>query len=96
MIGKGIRHIRKARKYSQKHLAKKVGININHFSRIENDVVNPKHKTILKIAKALDVHVVMLYWFGVEKNEAKNSDLFEILKPDIDDTFIKIFCKRHF
>ena len=54
-IGRGVRAKRVARFWTQKQLAREAGISQKALSKIENDEVEPRFSTIIRLAKALGV-----------------------------------------
>jgi HTH-type transcriptional regulator, competence development regulator len=57
-FGQRLRELRRAKNFSQRALAKKVGINYTYLSKIENERLDfsdyPSERLILRLAKALD------------------------------------------
>lgn len=56
-IGYKIRILRQNSKLTQEKLAEKTDLSQQHISRIENGTVEPKYKTIYKLAYALNISV---------------------------------------
>ncbi len=83
MIGKGIRIIRNKKGLTLKQFAKLVDRSPNTISRIENSSINPSVPLLSKIAEVLEIHVVILFWLGVEEGEIRDKDLYHILRPTI-------------
>ncbi len=54
-FGKAVRRIRKGKKISMQQLAHQADIELSQIYRIETGKINPTLKTILIIARALDV-----------------------------------------
>jgi len=54
-LGKRVRELRTARKWSQERLAEESNIHENHVRRIEAGTANPSYLVLLRIARALDV-----------------------------------------
>jgi len=71
MVGKNIKTIRKAKKWTQAQLAEKVGVEPVSIARIETGLNFPKEETLASIAKALDVNVADL--FAVKESDKKNT-----------------------
>lgn len=61
IVGKNIKKIRKAKKWTQAELAEKVGIEPVSIARIETGLNFPKEENISLIAKALNVEVSDLF-----------------------------------
>jgi putative transcriptional regulator len=59
-IGKNISTIRRKKGLTQLDLASACGMETNSLGRIENGRTNPTVKTLLKLAKALDVKLTEL------------------------------------
>jgi transcriptional regulator with XRE-family HTH domain len=57
MIGTQLRHLRKARKMTQKQLAEKLNVAKSTISQYENNVNEPDLKTVVKLAELFDVTV---------------------------------------
>lgn len=55
IIGDNIRRIREEKRLSQKELAAAIGVAPTQYSRVETGKVMPALKTLIKIAKTLDV-----------------------------------------
>lgn len=58
--GQLIREARKKAGMTQIELAQKLGIPFQSVSQWERDLRNPKHETLKRIAKALNVHILSL------------------------------------
>jgi len=54
-IGRSVRAKRVARFWTQNQLAREAGISQKALSKIENDEVEPRFSTIIRLAKALGV-----------------------------------------
>lgn len=54
-IGKNLRRVREDRLMTQQELAEAANLNLSTIMRIENDRVEPRFRTIRKLAKALEV-----------------------------------------
>ena len=54
-IGKNIKSAREKTKYTQAELAKKIGINVNYYARIERGEHIPSFKVLESIAKILKI-----------------------------------------
>lgn len=72
IIGKNIKKIRKARKWTQAQLAEKVGIEPVSIARIETGLNFPKEENLIAIAKTLDVDVSDLF---VDRTPDKKSTI---------------------
>jgi transcriptional regulator with XRE-family HTH domain len=59
-IGRNLRRLREDRLLTQAELAEHAGIALSSLVRIENDQVDPRFKSIRKLAHALDVHPLEL------------------------------------
>lgn len=67
LLGKKIKELRKARKYTQEQLAEKVGIGTPNISYFETGKFSPSIETLQKIADVLNVEVYELYMFQALK-----------------------------
>ena len=61
MIGERIKKARKIRGISQEELADAVEMHVNTIARWERGELNPKGKSLEKVAQALDVPIAALY-----------------------------------
>src|SRR4030042_5940062 len=78
-FGQRLRQLRKAKRMSQRELAKKVGINFTYLSKLETGVMPcPRGKVILALAKALDTDPEEL--FGLARKIP--SDIIEQLNTE--------------
>lgn len=55
-VGKNIKLVRKSEKISQEKLAEKIGVSRNYIGMIERGEINVPTKTLIILAKALNVH----------------------------------------
>lgn len=60
VIGTNIRTVREQKQLSQKELAAAIGVAATQYSRVETGKVIPSVKTLIKIAKVLDVPLEVL------------------------------------
>lgn len=60
-IGRRIRRLRKARRWTQARLAEEAGLAAKTISKIETETTTPHPRTINKIAYAFDMHPRELY-----------------------------------
>ncbi len=72
VVGKNIKTIRKAKKWTQAQLAEKVGLEPVSIARIETGLNFPKEENLTSIAKALNVSVSDLF---VAKETDKRSTI---------------------
>jgi transcriptional regulator with XRE-family HTH domain len=56
-IGKNIKETREKTDYTQEEIAKKVGVHVNYFARIERGEARPSLKVLEKIAKVLKMEL---------------------------------------
>ena len=61
VVGKNIKTIRKAKKWTQAQLAEKVGVEPVSIARIETGLNFPKEENLISIAEALNVSVADLF-----------------------------------
>lgn len=62
-IGKKIKYLREQAHLTQEKLAEKCGISLDYLGKIEVSINKPGLKTLIKISKALNVHIKMLFDF---------------------------------
>ena len=62
-IGEKIRHFREMKNLDQKHMAKAVGINQGHYSRIEKGLTDIKFSILEKIVEELEIKLQDLITF---------------------------------
>ena len=67
-LGEKIRGLRKEKGWSQAELGDKVGIPGQHISRYETGKIRPRQKTLISIAKALEVPVEVLEELAAQKD----------------------------
>lgn len=56
-LGKKIKELRKAKGYTQQHLAELADIDDKHLSKIENGVHLPTYKTLKKLSEVLCINL---------------------------------------
>lgn len=97
MIGKGIKIVREIIGLPQGVLIKRLGTSQSYMSQIENDVVTPSFNKFNEIAEGMETNPVVLYWFGLQREEVKESCRvkFDILKPSVDELFKEIFFSEN-
>ncbi len=61
LIGKRIKYLRESKGMTQEKLAEKSGLSLDYVGKIEVNINNPGLKSLIKIAKALDVDVYKLF-----------------------------------
>ncbi|MGB8345212.1 MAG: helix-turn-helix transcriptional regulator [Ktedonobacteraceae bacterium] len=64
LIGKKVKHLRRLNDFTQAQLAEKADLSLNYISQIETGVASPTVKTLLAIAKALNVDLKELFDFN--------------------------------
>jgi transcriptional regulator with XRE-family HTH domain len=62
LLGKRIRDLRKAQGLTQQELGEKADMNYKFIGEIERGNQNPSIKVLLKIADALDIELLELFW----------------------------------
>lgn len=83
LLGKKIRELRKARKYTQEQLAEKIDIGTPNISYFETGKYSPSIETLEKIAKALNVEICELYMFQPQKSsEEIKKELVQSMDSD--------------
>ena len=60
LLGKKIRKLRESAGFSQDTFAYQVGLGRSYYGRLERGQINPSILTLLKVSKALNVHLVEL------------------------------------
>ncbi len=93
VLGKAIRHFRKEKGYSQKDFCIKFKIDQPYFSQIETGKKTPSIHLIQKIADALKITVLELFWHNLSENDIHPDKLgvYKILRPSMDKMLIEIF-----
>ncbi|MFN9068031.1 MAG: helix-turn-helix domain-containing protein [Bdellovibrionales bacterium] len=88
-LGTRIAYLRKLRQYTQLELAKKSTVSQSTIAQIESDRKDPSVKSLQKVAKALDVHIAVLFSednvlvFDMERLKKKYDDV-EKLNPTLE------------
>ena len=99
-----LRRLRKNKDWSQGQLAQQAGIDLQKISKYERGVSSPPIKTLVKIAKALDVSLDYLVIGKTRAEKVKNIKLIERIEEieklplEYQDTLISVldsFIKRH-
>ena len=62
-IGKQIKFLREKSHLTQEKLAEKAGISLDYLGKIEVNINKPGLKTLIKISRALDIHIKNLFDF---------------------------------
>jgi transcriptional regulator with XRE-family HTH domain len=83
ILSKNIKLLRSQRSLSQIELAEKADISIPFLSNIERSNKWPYPETLVKLAKALDVEVYMLFQEKVPSQPADVRNTFTRFKKDI-------------
>ncbi|MCL2722036.1 MAG: helix-turn-helix domain-containing protein [Treponema sp.] len=83
ILSKNIKTLRNQRSLSQIELAEKADISIPFLSNIERNIKWPHPKTLVKIAKALDVEVHVLFQKKKSTQSANAQDTIIKFKKDI-------------
>jgi transcriptional regulator with XRE-family HTH domain len=60
-IGNKIKKVREAKGFSQRQIAKELGMDPSQYSKIENGKTDPTTSTLEKIAKALNIEISDLF-----------------------------------
>lgn len=63
LLGKKIKELRKAHKYTQEQLAEKIGIGTPNISYFETGKFAPSIETLQKLAQAFGIEIYELYMF---------------------------------
>lgn len=96
MIGNGIKKLREIRGLSQGDLCVLIETDQSYVSQIEQNAKIPSSKLVKKIAEALDVHPIVLYWFNLTRDDVREEKrgVFDTLKHSIDQTLTEIFIEK--
>ena len=62
-IGKRIKLLREKRGLTQENLAEQAGLSLDYIGKIEVNINKPGLKSLIKIAKALGVHIKDIFNF---------------------------------
>lgn len=92
-IGSAIKKLRIKKQLSQVAMCKKVGINQPYLSSLENNAQNPTLDYLYKVAEALEVPIIYIFWEALEKEDFPVKDQFKynVLKPSVDEIFKELF-----
>ena len=71
LLGRRIRSLRKAKKWTLEKLGEKAATNHKHIGEIERGQQNPSYAVLVKIATALDVELPELFRFESEELNRK-------------------------
>ena len=63
LLGTRIKYLRENKGLTQEKLAEKSGLSIDYIGKIEVNINKPGLRALVKIAKALDVHIKELFDF---------------------------------
>jgi transcriptional regulator with XRE-family HTH domain len=81
LLGRRIRDLRKAKGYSQEHLAELSGFHYTYIGGLERAQKNITLANLVKIAEALNVGVYDLFVYTkIDSNNDKPSDIEEVLE----------------
>ena len=94
MIGTAIKKIRKSKNLKQVEFAKKIKISTSSLSAIEQGARKPSLRMLEKIAKGFDLPVSIIFWFTIKREDVDKKEVFDILKPSIDDMILSLFDKK--
>lgn len=92
-IGSAIKRLRIKKQLSQVDICEKAGINQPYLSSLENNAQNPSIEYLYKVAEALEVPIIYIFWEAVEKEDFPVKDQFKynVLKASIDEIFKELF-----
>ncbi|AUS04916.1 helix-turn-helix domain-containing protein [Pseudotamlana carrageenivorans] len=79
-IGNNIRSLRKARKFSQVEMAKKVGVSISQYRRLEGGEANVSVSILVNIASFLEVSLDLLVH---GESISTENDTIELKEPEL-------------
>lgn len=80
LLGESIRKLREQRKFSQKEVANAINVAPTQYSRVETGKVMPSVKTLIKVARVLDVPIDAIINGSANPNQEitiKDKSLFE-------------------
>ncbi len=63
-LGKRLKYLRRLKNLTQAQFAEKVGLSVNYISQIETGLANPRLRTLLTLARGLDVEIKELFESG--------------------------------
>lgn len=92
-LGKILKKLRHLRKLSQFNLAEKCGIAHYLYNSIENNKGNPTVETLEKIAKGLEIPIGVIFWLGIDEENAPKNKKYEFLitKEKVDIIFNNLY-----
>lgn len=83
LLGKKIKELRKAHKYTQEQLAEKIGIGTPNISYFETGKFAPSIETLQKLAQVFGVEIYELYMFQPLKPTSKiKQELAKAIESD--------------
>ena len=96
IIGNHIKHISKERKMTQDKLAEKAGISTSYVYKIEAGDEHMTVRTLIRIAEALEVPIVML--LNEQNHDSSKANEFEILLSNMTDSEIELvyYMVKHY
>lgn len=62
-IGKRIKELRELNGLTQEKLAEKTGLSLDYIGKIEVNINKPGLKTLIKISRALNIHIKEIFNF---------------------------------
>lgn len=71
LLGKKVKYLRRLNNLTQAQLAEKVSLSVNYISQIETGVAAPTLKTLLILARGLNVEIKELFEFGQPADRKK-------------------------
>lgn len=83
LLGKKIKELRKAHKYTQEQLAEKIGIGTPNISYFETGKFAPSIETLQKLAQVFGVEIYELYMFQPLKHTSEiKQELAKAIESD--------------
>jgi transcriptional regulator with XRE-family HTH domain len=89
LLGKRIRRLRKAKKWTQEKLGERAELNYKFLGEIERGKQNPSIVTLIKLADALEISIAEFFNFENSKNFSK-SNIDNFNRADIEKEIFKI------
>ena len=87
-LGKGIKLARTIRDLKQVELASKSGISVSYLSLLEQGKRDPTFSTIIKLAAALDVPLIILIFLAANDEDLARFDA--VLREKLSDAALRL------
>ena len=93
LLGKRIKEIRTAKRYTQEYLAELTGLGSTSISKIENGLYHPTDDNLDKISKALDVEPYKLYKYDHLRSANEMREILHDKINNLQDDKLKLIYK---